>query len=189
MYLRQRLPLPVNSSPGMIVHRNYSRSKSENAAFIAEIIKLVIKYKSHVENNELNEQSTGQLAGSHLCMAQARIHRSFVAISRIKRGQNWSENNLNPFQYKQIFKRYRKAGKNRDIQLYRRSEYFLIMSNGIFYRPVIEDLESQIAWIYSHKVESNKVPILTSDDRRTWAKNLQELIKCECNLNFDFPKF
>ena len=73
MYLRQRLPLPVNSSPGMIVHRNHSRSKSENAAFISEIIKLVIKYKSHVENNELNEQSTGQLAGSHLCMAQARI--------------------------------------------------------------------------------------------------------------------
>ena len=73
MYLRQRLPLPVNSSPGMIVHRNNSRSKSENSAFIAEIIKLVIKYKSHVENNELNEQSTGQLAGSHLCMAQARI--------------------------------------------------------------------------------------------------------------------
>ena len=107
------------------------------------------------------------------------------------KGINWSKkkNNLNPFQYKQIFKRYRKAGKNRDIQLYRRSEYFLIMSNGIFYRPVIEDLESQIAWIYSHKVESNKVPILTSDDRRTWAKNLQELIKCECNLNFDFPKF
>ena len=77
MYLRQRLPLPVNSSPGMIVHRNYSRSKSENAAFIAEIIKLVIKYKSHVENNELNEQSTGQLAGSHLCMAQARIQFYF----------------------------------------------------------------------------------------------------------------
>ena len=77
MYLRQRLPLPVNSSPGMIVHRNYSRSKSENAAFIAEIIKLVIKYKSHVENNELNEQSTGQLAGSHLCMAQAWIQFNF----------------------------------------------------------------------------------------------------------------
>ena len=77
MYLRQRLPLPINSSPGMIVHRNYSRSKSENAAFIAEIIKLVIKYKSHVENNELNEQSTGQLAGSHLCMAQARVQFYF----------------------------------------------------------------------------------------------------------------
>ena len=74
MYLRQRLPLPVNNSSGMIVHSNHSRSKSENAAFIAEIIKLVIKYKSHVENNELNEQSTGQLAGSHLCMAQVRIH-------------------------------------------------------------------------------------------------------------------
>ena len=80
MYLRQRLPLPVNSSPGMIVHRNYSRSKSENAAFIAEIIKLVIKYKSHVENNELNEQSTGQLAGSHLCMAQARIQFYFQSF-------------------------------------------------------------------------------------------------------------
>ena len=89
---------------------------------------------------------------------------------------------LNPLQYKQIFKRYRKAGKNRDTQLYRRSEYFLIMSNGIFYRPVIEDLESQIAWIYTHKVETNKVPILTSDDRRTWAKNLQELIKCKHNV-------
>ena len=94
MYLRQRLPLSVNSSPGMIVHRNYSRSKSENAAFIAEIIKLVIKYKSHVENNELNEQSTGQLAGSHLCMAQARIHRSFVAISRIKRGQKFGQKTI-----------------------------------------------------------------------------------------------
>ena len=77
MYLRQRVPLPVNSSPGMIVHRNNSRSKSENAAFIAEIIKLVIKYKSHVENNELNEQSTGQLAGSHLCMAQVRIQGQY----------------------------------------------------------------------------------------------------------------
>lgn len=184
MYLRQRLPLPVNSSPGMIVHRNHSRSKSENAAFISEIIKLVIKYKSHVENNELNEQSTGQLAGSHLCMAQARIpsHESWHRSSQAQVISGQFEvvlKALNPFQYKQIFKRYRKAGKNRDAQLYRRSEYFLILSDGIFYRPVIEDLESQIAWIYTHKVETNKVPILTSDDRRTWAKNLQELIKCK----------
>ena len=45
MYLRQPLPLPINSSPGMIVHSNHSRSKSENAAFISEIIKLALKYR------------------------------------------------------------------------------------------------------------------------------------------------
>ena len=101
MYLRQRLPLPVNSSPGMIVHRNYSRSKSENAAFIAEIIKLVIKYKSHVENNELNEQSTGQLAGSHLCMAQARIqcyfHSKFIGHFEVILGSFGANYTLNRF--------------------------------------------------------------------------------------------
>ena len=104
-------------------------------------------------------------------------YRSYCGPHNV--GSFGTSNALNPFQYKQIFKRYRKAGKSRDIQLYRRSEYFLIMSNGIFYRPVIEDLESQIAWIYAHKVESNKVPVLSSDDRRTWAKNLQELTKCK----------
>ena len=45
MYLRQAAPLPINSSPGMLVHMNHSRSKSENAAFIAEIIKLAYKYR------------------------------------------------------------------------------------------------------------------------------------------------
>ena len=142
MYLRQPLPLPVNSSPGMIVHRNNSRSKSENTAYIAEIIKLILKYKSHVENNELNEQSTGQLAGSHLCMNQ----------------------------YKNIFRKYRRPDKHRDIQITRSSSYFMILSNGIFYRPVQDDIESQIHWILSEKSQPDKTPLFTTCDRREWSR-------------------
>ncbi|CAG5111249.1 Oidioi.mRNA.OKI2018_I69.chr2.g5574.t1.cds [Oikopleura dioica] len=72
MYLEQNCPLPINSNPGMLVHRNYSRSRSENVTLIATIIKSTLRYKTKVENNELHETSGGQMAGSHLCMNQYR---------------------------------------------------------------------------------------------------------------------
>lgn len=46
MYFEQNAPLPINSNPGMIVHRNYSRSRSENVTLIATIIKTTLRYKT-----------------------------------------------------------------------------------------------------------------------------------------------
>ena len=74
------------------------RSISENIALTTLIIRNILKYKAHVENNELNETSTGQLAGSHLCMNQ----------------------------YRSMFRKYRRAEKNSDIQIQRNSVYQFI---------------------------------------------------------------
>ena len=72
---------------------NPSRSISENIRLIRTVIGNVLKYKGHVENNELNETSTGQLAGSHLCMNQ----------------------------YRSMFRKYRRAEKKSDVQIDRQS--------------------------------------------------------------------
>jgi len=46
MYFEQNAPLPIKSNPGMLVHRNYSRSRSENVTLIASIIKSTLRYKT-----------------------------------------------------------------------------------------------------------------------------------------------
>ena len=107
-----------------------------------------------MEKNELNEQSTGQLAGSHLCMNQ----------------------------YKNMFKKYRKPDKLRDTQLYRNSQNCMVMCNGSFFVLNFDcDLESQIHWILNNRPEPVKSPLFTTDARRQWFKNYHDLKKIDAN--------
>lgn len=67
-----------------------------------------------------------------------------------------------------MFRHYRRADRRADVQIQRSSSYFLIMRNGIFYRPRVEDLESQIHWILSQHEKPVNTGILTTAGRRVW---------------------
>ena len=65
--------------------------------------------------------------------------------------------------------RYRQPGKSKDLHVSRKSDYFLIMRNGIFYKPSINDLEAQIFAIVTKSTPQKNTGILTTCTRREWA--------------------
>ena len=80
-------------------------------------------------------------------------------------------------QYKNMFKKYRRPDKQRDVQLYRNSQHCMIMSNGCFFTLNFDsDLESQLHWILNNRPETlDTSPLFTTDNRRQWARHYHDL--------------
>ena len=56
----------------------------------------------------------------------------------------------------------------RDHHVTRKSDYFLIMRNGAFYKPDVNDLEAQIFAIVTKSTPQKNAGILTTCARRDW---------------------
>lgn len=65
--------------------------------------------------------------------------------------------------------RYRRPGNLRDHHVTRKSDYFLIMRNGTFYKPDVNDLEAQIFAIVTKSTPQKNAGILTTCARRDWS--------------------
>uniref|UniRef100_A0A3P9KAV8 Choline O-acetyltransferase n=1 Tax=Oryzias latipes TaxID=8090 RepID=A0A3P9KAV8_ORYLA len=71
MYLNNRLPLPVNSSPAMVFPKQPFRDRTDALRFAARLICGVLEYKALIDERALPvDFARGQLAGTPLCMEQ-----------------------------------------------------------------------------------------------------------------------
>ncbi|XP_011486558.1 choline O-acetyltransferase isoform X2 [Oryzias latipes] len=71
MYLNNRLPLPVNSSPAMVFPKQPFRDRTDALRFAARLICGVLEYKALIDKRALPvDFARGQLAGTPLCMEQ-----------------------------------------------------------------------------------------------------------------------
>ena len=78
-----------------------------------------------------------------------------------------------------MFRNYRRAEKRSDTQIQRSSSYFLIVHHGVFYKPKVEDLESQIHYILSQHEKPVNAGVLTTAPRRQWCEYRTMLESCK----------
>ncbi|XP_036395098.1 choline O-acetyltransferase-like [Megalops cyprinoides] len=173
MYLNNRLPLPVNSSPAMVFPKQTFRDRNDMLRFAAHLISGVLEYKALLDGRALPvEYARGQLAGTPLCMEQ----------------------------YYRLFTSYRLPGPKQDTLVAQKSSVmpepehiivacknqFFVLDVVINFRRLNEtDLFTQLDKIMkmADNAEERLPPIglLTSDGRTQWAEARSSLVKDSTN--------
>ncbi|CAH2321315.1 choline O-acetyltransferase [Pelobates cultripes] len=173
MYLNNRLPLPVNSSPAVIFARHNFKDTNDHLRFTANLISGVLDYKTLLDLHALPmDYARGQLSGQPMCMKQ----------------------------YYGLFSSYRLPGGNKDTLVAQESsimpepEHIIVACNNQFFvldvvinfRRLSEgDLFTQLLKIVRMAGnEDERLPpigLLTSDGRFEWAQAREMLMKDSTN--------
>ncbi|XP_031435061.1 choline O-acetyltransferase isoform X2 [Clupea harengus] len=173
MYLNNRLALPVNSSPVMVLPNQNFNTDGDAIRFAAHLISGVLEYKTLLETRALPvDCARGQLAGTPLCMEQ----------------------------YSKLFSSYRLPGPRKDTLVAQKSSVmpepehiivacknqFFVLDVVINFRRLNEkDLYTQLEKIRkmadSEEEHFPPIGLLTSDGRTEWAEARNILIKDSTN--------
>ncbi|OCT59728.1 hypothetical protein XELAEV_18000593mg [Xenopus laevis] len=173
MYLNNRLPLPVNSSPAVIFAQHNFKDTTDQLRFAANLISGVLDYKTMLDSQDLPvDYARGQLSGQPMCMKQ----------------------------YYGLFSSYRLPGTTKDTLVAQESRImpepehiivacknqFFVLDVGIHFRHLSEgDLFTQLCKIdrmaKNEEVMLPPIGILTSDGRTEWAHARQILMKDSTN--------
>ncbi|XP_077115464.1 choline O-acetyltransferase [Ranitomeya variabilis] len=173
MYLNNRLPLPVNSSPAVIFARHNFQDANDQLRFTANLISGVLDYKTLLDMHDLPvDLARGQLSGHRMCMKQ----------------------------YYGLFSSYRLPGSTKDTLVAQESsimpepEHIIVACNNQFFvldvvinfRRLNEgDLFTQLRKIVRlAENEDERLPpigLLTSDGRAEWAQAREVLMKDSTN--------
>ncbi|XP_063814932.1 choline O-acetyltransferase [Pseudophryne corroboree] len=173
MYLNNRMPLPVNSSPAVIFARHNFQDANDHLRFTANLISGVLDYKTLLDLHALPvDYARGQLSGQPMCMKQ----------------------------YYGLFSSYRLPGCTKDTLVAQESsimpepEHIIVACNNQFFvldvvinfRRLSEgDLFTQLRKIVRMaENEEERLPpigILSSDGRTEWAQAREVLMKDSTN--------
>ena len=174
MYLNCRLPLPVNSNPGMVFPRKKFSNTAQMLSFTARLVQGFIRYKIKLDKHALvQDRAASRELGQPLCMEQ----------------------------YYRILTTYRKPGKEQDQQLNsgpdtKEDEHIVVGRKGYWYSiPVkatnkwssVEDVFASLMDVWENAENSDvckeqeRVAYLTSSARNIWAEAYNELTKTKEN--------
>ncbi|XP_061692344.1 choline O-acetyltransferase isoform X2 [Syngnathoides biaculeatus] len=173
MYLDNRLPLPVNSSPAMVLPFQNFAARIDSLRFAANLISGILEYKSLLDERALPaEYARGQHAGTPLCMEQ----------------------------YYRIFSAYRLPGQTRDTLVARdgraapEPEHIIVACKNQFFvldvvidfrrlneRDLLTQLERIIKMADNQDERQPPIGLLTSDGRTEWAEARAQLIRESTN--------
>ncbi|XP_051958652.1 choline O-acetyltransferase-like [Xyrauchen texanus] len=167
MYLNNRLPLPVNSSPALVFPKQPFREQRDALMFAARLILSVCEYKNLVDSKTLPvDVVCCQSCESRLCMNQ----------------------------YEHLFSSYRRAGQERDTLITTDAAHVIVAcKNQFFVLNLMEgssklneaDVQSQLQWICAQTQNSEQTQpamgLMTSYTRTDWARTRDELMKDPVN--------
>ncbi|XP_020779372.2 choline O-acetyltransferase [Boleophthalmus pectinirostris] len=173
MYLNNRLPLPVHSSPAMVFPPRHFRGPSDCLRFAAHLISGVLDYKTLLDARALPVDYTrGQLAGTPMCMEQ----------------------------YYRLFTSYRLPGPQRDTLVAQESsvmpepEHIIVACKNQFFvldvvinfrrlneRDLLTQLERIMKMADSEEERLPPIGLLTSDGRTEWAESRAVLMRESTN--------
>lgn len=164
MYLNYRLPLPVNSNPGMVFPRMQFNTATEMLSFACRVVMGFVHLKKDLDEHSLpQDRAATRETGQPLCMAQ----------------------------YFRLLTTYRQPGRVQDKQVStgldpKEAEHIMVGRKGYWYSiPVktggkwrsLEDIFSSLMDVWEHVENSqavsdrDRVAYLTSSDRDKWAEN------------------
>ncbi|XP_048089837.1 choline O-acetyltransferase-like [Alosa alosa] len=177
MYLNNRLALPVNSSPVMVLPKQFFTDRKDSLRFAARLVAGVLEYKAMLDTGALPaEKARGQLSP----------------------GVQWDS--LCMEQYSRVFSCYRRPGLKQDTQLNYRTnagaqpEYVIVACKNQFFvldvavkSRKLGEAELLVQMERISKMAENaeeRLPamgLLTSDGRTDWAQARDILVKDATN--------
>ncbi|XP_055033062.2 choline O-acetyltransferase isoform X1 [Misgurnus anguillicaudatus] len=171
MYLRNRLSLPVNSSPALVFPRQSFTNHEEFLMFAARLILSVSEYKTMVDRNRLSADiAHDRQSDTRLCMKQ----------------------------YQRLFTSYRRAGLDKDTLIIAdstsdtqhvivacKNQFFVLNLMSESSRLNEAEVQPQLLWIYEQSQISDlkqpAVGLLTSDGRTEWSRAREQLLRDPVN--------
>ncbi|OWF36575.1 choline O-acetyltransferase-like [Mizuhopecten yessoensis] len=172
MYMKNRLPLPINSNPGMIFPKQHFIDRRDQLRYATRLISGILDYKTIIDARGLPiDRARHKIKGQPLCMEQ----------------------------YYRLFTSYRVPGVNKDSlisntsKLMREPEHIIVIcKNQFFVLDVVinftrlseDDLLTQLHRIYKMAEEvsdAEPVGILTAAYRDRWADARIKLMQDSSN--------
>ncbi|XP_026473876.1 choline O-acetyltransferase isoform X2 [Ctenocephalides felis] len=170
MYLLNRLPLPINSNPGMVLPPRKFTTVVQVARFASKLIDGAVDYKEMLRRGDLEqERCTSNEKGQPLCMAQ----------------------------YYRLLGSCRIPGIDIDSQFFPESEYtdahIIVMCRNQMYSLAVEaadrgrlsedEICAQLLFILNDAPcllePSPPIGLLSSQERTQWARDRETLIKID----------
>ncbi|KAL0849138.1 hypothetical protein ABMA28_013487 [Loxostege sticticalis] len=161
-YLEYRDPVVVYSSPGLVFPFRKFTNQNEQLQYAAKTLLAVLEYKSLIDRNQIPTEMMGK-------------------------------NPLDMSQYRKIFGTCRIPGEKRDKLSYNDSKYVTVIHNNHIFHVDLwgedgaildeEQIKNQLKKVMElSKSRTDKgIGILTSENRDTWAKAYNLLIKDDVN--------
>ncbi|KAK2720485.1 hypothetical protein QYM36_004387, partial [Artemia franciscana] len=167
MYLKNSLPLPIHSNPGMIFPRETFKTTEEFIRYVSCFVEEAYKFKIKIDRNLIpQDRASSRERNQPLCMLQ----------------------------YQRIFSSYRESGYSKDNLLEyepNNNSHFIVAAKGQFFvvqymteksTLSFEDLYLELAQIYkSSQQQQEKVGLLTAAERRHSATLFENLMKDKQN--------
>ncbi|XP_055944108.1 choline O-acetyltransferase-like [Argiope bruennichi] len=176
MYLKNPIPLPVNSSPFFLLPKQTFHSSNDQLRFAAKIILFALDYKKKIDSNELPPDLVPSRGGkpSHLCMDT--YHHFFPAYRRP--GEQKDELVMSDQQDSKHPWNVVVACKNQFFSLQVKAPD----SEELPPEDTLVDQLRQITQMAKDK-ENIQPPVglLTTENRQTWAKLRHRMLKRNVN--------
>ncbi|XP_067285672.1 choline O-acetyltransferase-like [Pseudorasbora parva] len=184
MYLKNRLALPINSSPALVYPKQPFRDITDALEFAARLILSVSYFKTLVDGKaRLEDMARGQKAP--LCMDQYRFLFSSYRRAGLERDTLITADS---------------ASDNRHIVVACRNQFFVLNLTEGSSRLTEADVQAQLQWIYEQNQNQPAVGLLTGAGRTDWARARDQLLtdlvnreslelmeRCVCVVCLDGP--
>ncbi|XP_031433194.1 carnitine O-acetyltransferase isoform X2 [Clupea harengus] len=166
-YLDYRMPVVVHSSPGVVLPRMEFNDRQGQMRFAAKLISGVLDFKTMIDNETLPVEYLG---GQSLCMNQYYQVLSSCRIPGTKADsvKNYAQSRRPPTH----------------ITVVHNFQFFVLDVYNSDGTPLtVDQIYLQLEKIWNSSLQTNKEPIgiLTSQDRNTWGKAYNTLIKDRTN--------
>ncbi|CAH2241062.1 jg4591 [Pararge aegeria aegeria] len=175
MYLKVRLPLPINSNPGMVFPRRQFAKIDEVADLAALYIDDLLDYKEMLDRGELpQERATSREKGQPLCMEQ------FYRLLGVCRIPEVGKDRL------ELPTRPNEATESEELVIVACRNYFypIPVKAGDRGRLTPGEMQAQLLHAMVDAAGAPPAPrvgILTTMNRDQWAKSREQLIRDENN--------
>ncbi|XP_062331577.1 choline O-acetyltransferase-like [Osmerus eperlanus] len=173
MYLKNRLPLPVNSSPVIVFPKQTFRDLKDSLRFSARLITGVLEYKALIDARALPlDYVRGKLAGIPLCMEQHyRLFTSY-RLPGLKRDNLVVQKNPPFYGIEHIIVTYKNQFFKLDV---------VANNKQLNEFDILSQLEKIVKMAVNDKYQLPPFGLLTSDGRTEWAQARDVLIKDHLN--------
>ncbi|KAL2100066.1 hypothetical protein ACEWY4_004460 [Coilia grayii] len=166
-YLDYRMPVIVHSSPGVVLPRMEFNDRQGQMRFAAKLISGVLDFKTMIDNETLPVEYLG---GQQLCMNQYYRVLSSCRIPGVKTDTvvNYAQDRRAPTH----------------ITVVHNYQFFVLDVYNSDGTPLtVDQIYIQLEKIWNSSLQTNKEPIgiLTTQDRNSWGKAYNTLIKDKVN--------
>ncbi|XP_046865290.1 choline O-acetyltransferase [Drosophila willistoni] len=169
MYMDVRIPLPINSNPGMVMPPRRFKTVHDVAHFAAQLLDLLLAHKEMLDNGELPlERAASREKNQPLCMAQ--YYRLLGSCRRpgIERDSQF------------LPSRERLSDEDRHVVVICRNQMYCVVLQASDRGTLSQsEIASQILYVLSDApcLPGKPAPIglLTAEPRSIWAKDREAL--------------